>query len=253
MRTRIPRLKAFYRIANVHLSRITYILGLGVVIAGVTGCANSVTQPDAPLCGVTRGALSQLKHDPILFVHGYGGSTENFCTMIDGFRADGWTDNELYAYNYSFVTSYATDAEEIRGQVDAILARTGAVHVDIIGHSAGSVSSRYYIKNLGGASKVDAWVSLAGPNHGTDAAENCSFAPCLEIRPGSAFLATLNAGDETPGLVRYGTWWSSCDDTINPDSSVLLAGATNHQSSCLAHFNFLIDPVVYQQVRDWIQ
>jgi triacylglycerol lipase len=192
-------------------------------------------------------------HDPILFVHGYGGAVENFCTMIDRFRADGWTDNELYAYNYSFVNSFTTDAEEIRSQIDAIRTRTGAAKVDIIGHSAGSVSSRYYLKNLGGDSKVDAWVSLGGPNHGTDTADNCSFAPCLEMRLGSSFLATLNSGDETPGLVRYATWWSPCDETINPDSSVLLVGASNHETACLAHFNLLIDPVVYQQVHDWIQ
>jgi len=141
----------------------------------------------------------------------------------------------------------------ISAQIDAILARTGATRVDIIAHSAGSVSSRYYIKNLGGDTKVDAWVSLAGPNHGTDDANNCSFTPCVELRLGPAFLAALNSGDETPGSVRYATWWSPCDETINPDSSVLLAGASNHQTSCLAHFNLLIDPLVFAQVKSWIE
>jgi triacylglycerol esterase/lipase EstA (alpha/beta hydrolase family) len=233
-------------------ARITFFLPLAAILAISSACEKSVTDPEVPLCGMTRGAPTALQHDPILFIHGYGGAADNFCTMIGRFRADGWTDNELYAYDYSFVTSFATDAEDIRDQVNAILARTGAARVDIITHSAGAVSSRYYIKNLGGDSKVDAWVSLAGPNHGTDTADNCSFTPCLEIRLGSTFLATLNAGDETPGLVRYATWWSACDETINPDNSVLLAGAVNHEAACLAHFNFLIDPVVYQQVRDWI-
>jgi triacylglycerol lipase len=234
-------------------SRITFLLALAWTVPLVAGCIKSVTEPDAPLCGVTRGAPTPLKHDPILFVHGYGGTAENFCTMINRFRADGWTDNELYAYDYSFVTSFATDADDIRKQVNAIHSRTGATRVDIVAHSAGSVSSRYYIKNLGGDSKVDAWVSLAGPNHGTDTADNCSFTPCLEIRLGSTFLATLNTGDETPGFVRYATWWSACDETINPDSSVLLASASNHQTACIGHASFLIDPVVYQAVRGWIE
>jgi triacylglycerol lipase len=222
------------------------------LLALASGCRETITEPDT-ICGHDRNASSgPLNHDPILFVHGYGGNGGNFCTMIERFRADGWTDNELYAYNYSFIASHATDAEEIRSQVDAILAATGANKVDIIAHSAGSVSSRYYLKNLGGDSKVDAWVSLAGPNHGTDTAINCSFTPCLEILIGSAFLAALNAGDETPGFPRYATWWSPCDATINPDESVLLVGATNHQSACIAHAQFLDDPVIYQQVRDWI-
>ena len=234
-------------------ARITFLLPFaGLLVASSSCVEKSVTAPELPLCGVTRGAPTALQHNPILFVHGYGGAADNFCTMIGRFRADGWSDNELYAYDYSFITSFATDAEDIRDQVNKILARTGATKVDIITHSAGAVSSRYYIKNLGGDSKVDAWVSLGGPNHGTDTADNCSFAPCVEIRLGSPFLATLNSGDETPGVIRYATWWSSCDETINPDSSVLLAGAANHQSACLAHFNFLIDPVVYSQVRDWI-
>jgi len=223
------------------------------VLLFASSCANTVTVPDT-ICGANRTvSTAPVAHNPILFVHGYGGNGGNFCTMIDRFRADGWTDRELYAYNYSFVASYATDAEEIRGQVERILAATGASKVDIIAHSAGSVSSRYYLKNLAGDTKVDAWVSLGGPNHGTDTALNCSFTPCVEIQPGSAFLAALNTGDETPGSPRYGTWWSPCDETINPDASVLLVGATNHQTACIAHFQLIEDPTVYQQVRDWVR
>jgi triacylglycerol lipase len=229
-----------------------YCLILLPLFLGPACAKKTITEPEN-LCGITRVDPTPLKHDPILFVHGYGGNVSNFCTMIAAFRADGWSDNELYAYNYSFINSFATDAEEIRAQVDAIIARTGAAKVDIIAHSAGSISSRYYLKNLGGTSRVDAWVSLAGPNHGTDDANNCSFQPCLEIRLGSSFLAALNSGDETPGVVRYGTWWSPCDETINPDSSVPLEGAQNHETSCLVHFNLLVDPVVYAQVRDFIR
>jgi triacylglycerol lipase len=203
---------------------------------------------------VTPGTLPELKHDPILFVHGYGGSSANWETMKQRFISDGWQDFELYAYNFSFITSNATTAAEIRDYVNDIIAKTGATKVDIIAHSMGSVSSRYYLKNLGGSEKVDAWVSLAGPNHGTDAVENenCGFTPCREIVPGSAFLLSLNAGDETPGLTRYGTWRSPCDTTINPDESVILSGATNTLTACIAHFNFLLDATIYQQVRSFV-
>jgi triacylglycerol lipase len=119
----------------------------------------------------------------------------------------------------------------------------------------GSVSSRYYLKNLGGSEKVDAWVSLAGANHGTDDVDrqNCQTTPCREIAIGSPFLTALNAGDETPGLTRYATWRSTCDTTIQPTQSVVLAGATNNLSGCIVHFNFLIDAGVYQQVRSFVE
>jgi triacylglycerol lipase len=231
---------------------LSHITLLSAFLFFGAGCTDKITAP-ITLCGVTRSAsTAPLEHDPILFVHGYGENADFFCPMIDRFRVDGWAEHGIYAYNYSFVLSHADNAEEIRKQVDKILSDTKASKVDIISHSAGSVSSRYYLKNLAGASKVDAWVSLAGPNHGTETAINCSLTPCIEIRIGSQFLADLNSGDETPGLVRYGTWWSPCDETINPDSSVPLVGATNHQTACISHTQLLSDPVVYQQVRDWI-
>ena len=199
--------------------------------------------------------LPELKHDPILFVHGYAGNGGNWQDMKARFAADGWQEFELYAYNYSFTASNTQSAAEIRDQVNDIKQKTGATKVDIVAFSMGSVSSRYYLKNLDGALSVDAWVSLAGPNHGTDAVENqnCGFTPCLEIIPGSAFLTALNQGDETPGLVRYGTWRSPCDATINPDESVILAGATNSLTSCISHLDMLTNAAVYAQVRAFIQ
>ena len=201
------------------------------------------------------GSLPVLKHDPILFVHGYAGNNGNWQDMKAKFLADGWQDVELYAYNYSFIDSNASSAAEIRDQIDRIITNTGATKVDIIAFSMGSVSSRYYLKNLGGAAKVDAWVSMAGPNHGTNEVENeaCNFTPCKEIIPGSSFLTALNAVDETPGLTRYATFWSSCDQTINPVLSVILTGATNTQVGCIQHLQFLTDVDVYRRVKAFVQ
>lgn len=201
------------------------------------------------------GPLPSLKHDPILFVHGYLGNNGNWQDMKTRFKNDGWQDVELYAYNYSFTESNAVSAAEIRDQIDRIITNTGATKVDIIAFSMGSISSRYYLKNLGGIAKVDAWVSLAGPNHGTDAVENdaCNFTPCREIIPGSAFLAALNATDETPGPVHYATFRSPCDETINPGASVILSGATNTLVTCISHISFLTDDNVYRQVKAFIQ
>lgn len=217
-----------------------------LVLAG-TACSETA--------GPGGGIFPELKHDPILFVHGYGGNGGNWQDMKARFLADGWLDVELYAYNYSFAASNAVSAAEIRDQVNDIIAKTGATKVDIVAFSMGSVSSRYYLKSLGGTDKVEAWVSLAGPNHGTDAVENqnCNFTPCREIVPGSAFLAALNLGDETPGLVRYATWRSPCDATINPDESVILLGATNNLAACIPHILFLTDDVTYRQVKDFIE
>jgi len=57
-----------------------------------TGCRESVTAPDT-ICGADRAAsTAPIQHDPILFIHGYGGNGGNFCTMIARFRRFVWLD-----------------------------------------------------------------------------------------------------------------------------------------------------------------
>ncbi|MFL5901429.1 MAG: lipase family alpha/beta hydrolase [Solirubrobacterales bacterium] len=192
--------------------------------------------------------------DPILFVHGYARTSSDWNTMIKRFEKDGWAKSQLSAYSYNTSTSNITTAEKVvKAEVEKLLASTKASKVDIIAHSMGSLNTRWYIKFLGGENKVDDWVSLGGPNHGTDFANFCFSASCVEMRAGSKFLGELNAGDETPGTVNYGTWWSPCDEIINPDSSVPLAGATNTQTGCISHLNLMQDETVYSQVREFVK
>jgi triacylglycerol lipase len=198
-------------------------------------------------------AASAVAHDPILFVHGWNGSESNWSTMISNFEREGWTRAELNNWRYNTSQSNVRTASEVARKVEEIRSRTGAAKVDIIAHSMGSLNTRYYLKNLGGTEKVDDWVSLGGPNHGTSTANICSEASCVEMRIGSEFLTRLNEGDETPGTVSYGTWWSSCDEFINPDESVLLTGATNTAAGCVGHIALLSNSTVFAGVRDFVR
>lgn len=221
---------------------MTHKFVLILSLAGVTACGSDTsTTPITPV-----------SHDPILFVHGYARTSTDWSFMIAQFKAAGWTDAELHTWSYGLLQSNASIADDIKVKVDSILSVTSATRVDIIAHSMGSLSSRYFIRNLGGEAKVDSWVSLGGPNHGTTTANDCGLSPCLEMRPGSAFLLALNSGDETPGTVRYGTWWSPIDQTILPNNSVLLAGATNNQTGAIGHLNLVSDMTTYNQVRAFI-
>lgn len=193
-----------------------------------------------------------VSRDPILFVHGFGRTSADWNTMVAQFKGAGWTEPEIYTVSYGALQTNVSIAGEIKARVDNILSTTSATKVDIVAHSMGSLSTRYYIKSLGGDTKVDAWVSLGGPNHGTNTANDCGLAPCIEMRPGSSFLASLNSGDETPGTVRYGTWWSAADETILPANSTILAGATNTQTASINHLNLVSDITVFNQVRAFI-
>ena len=198
-------------------------------------------------------ATISVLHDPIIFVHGFESSGAIWTPMIDRLKADGWTDAPLVTWTYDSHISNATIAQQLQAKTDSLLTVTGAKNIDIIAHSMGGLSSRYFAKNLGGTDKIDALVFLGSPNHGTTLANFCGIQSCLEMRPGSAFLTALNSTDETPGSVRYAVWWTPCDQAVTPPESAALQGATNTQTVCMAHTDLYTDATVYAQVRNWIR
>jgi triacylglycerol lipase len=207
----------------------------------------------ASVLALALPAVAQAR-DPILFVHGWNSSASTWNTMVGRFAADGWTSAELNTWSYNTAQSNATTASQLATKVNSVLAATGAARLDLVSHSMGGLSTRYYVKNLSGGPKVDEFVSLAGPNHGTGTANLCFWnTSCFEMRPGSSFLNALNSGDETPSTPRYGTWWSPCDEVINPDTSTILSGAANMQTPCLSHSGVKDSAGVYAQVREFVR
>lgn len=206
------------------------------------------------IAGAAFAPAASLAKEPILFVHGWSSTSSVWNNMISRFEKDGYAKSELSAYSYNTSQSNKVSAEnEVKPRVEALLKATGATKVDIVAHSMGSLNSRWYVKFLGGEAKVDDWVSIGGPNHGTETANFCFSTACTEMRVGSKFLGELNAGDETPGTVSYGTWWSPCDEIINPDSSVSLSGATNTKTACISHLGLLSDETTYTQIREFVK
>ena len=229
----------------------TSLRPLAVVSLALLGACGSITDPSSPSALAARRPPKPPK-TPILFVHGFNSSASIWSTMIGRFKKDGWTSAQLSSFSYNSNVSNATTASIIGGKVDSIRTATGSAQVAVVGHSMGTLSARYYLKNLGGQSKVSALISLAGANHGTNIAVFCFSVSCQEMVPGSSFLTALNADDETPGLVNYRTWWSNCDEVITPRTSMLLSGATNTQTACLTHSQMYTDATVYGQVRDFV-
>lgn len=191
--------------------------------------------------------------EPIVFVHGWNGGPGGFATMIERFTADGYSAGQLHAWQYNTSQDNRKSAEQLAAYVGQVRQQTGAAKVDVISHSMGGLNSRWYLKFLGGTAYVDDWVSLGGPNHGTEYAYGCFWEQsCYNMQPNSRFLKELNGGDETPGTVRYGTWRSPCDEAISPSVSTELAGAQNTVTACIAHGDLLTNQTVYGQVRGFV-
>jgi triacylglycerol lipase len=234
-----------------------------IALAGATLCASAALAAPVGATEATVDAYADAtltapyKHDPVLFVHGFTRTSADFDAYKERYIKNGWRADRLYTIDYNSFYPNAYTATLISARVDQILAETGASKVDIVAHSMGSYGSRYYIKYLGGAAKVDAWVSVSGPNHGTITTNNaqCLAIPsCAEMVPGSAFLTALNAGDETPGDVRYFTLWSQGDDLVVPAVGTTLEGAKNWENEeVLTHMAMAVDEETIVHTRNFVR
>ncbi|MFI0980740.1 esterase/lipase family protein [Streptomyces sp. NPDC021093] len=190
---------------------------------------------------------------PVVFVHGYNADPGVWGALREDFKADGYTEAELFSFGYDTHQSVNEALSgELAAYVQSVKQQTGASRVDLVAHSFGSLVTRWYAKfDPAGQSSVAHWVSLAGPNHGTSTAWACALwdQACRDMTPGSYVQKRLAEGDETPGAVHYATWWSNCDEVINPDDSVPLTGAVNNAVGCLDHNELLGDDAVSREVR----
>jgi triacylglycerol esterase/lipase EstA (alpha/beta hydrolase family) len=169
---------------------------------------------------------------PVVLVHGtFESAADNWSTVSPQLKSAGYC---VFALEYGnrATGDIAESAGQLKRFVDAVLGATGAHRVSLVGHSQGGMMPRYYIKFLGGDSKVDDLVGLAPSNHGTTnpgafvtGATICLA--CDQQRAGSDFLQQLNAGDETPGPVSYTVVETKYDEVVTPYTSAFLATGPN--------------------------
>jgi pimeloyl-ACP methyl ester carboxylesterase len=233
-------------------------IALALMTASAIACA-----------GVFQTSEAGYEKTPILFVHGRGLSAQSFVSMIRYFERGGYPRSYLRAIELypkdapnigSAETQIAPFVEKYLEEVNAEIGRLGRkipakTRVDIVAHSMGSVSSRWYIAKIR-PDRVRAWVSLAGPNHGSD--PNCPGLPNSGKREQCPAFATspeqsyvqfaLNGApgsdvDETPyGIgpdsahkkrippdeqrhVLYVTLRTETDEFVRPVSSTIVDGA----------------------------
>jgi triacylglycerol lipase len=173
----------------------------------------------------------------------------------------------VYTFSYPNAATgdIVTSAEDLGTRVDRVLAITGASRVSIVGHSEGGMMPRYYIKFLGGASKVADLVALAPSNHGTTnpviyAGAVTGCVACAQQEAGSSFLAKLNAGDEAPAPVNYTVIETTYDEVVIPYTSAFLNGPSTRvtnvtlQAQCprdfVEHIGITTDPIALQWVEN---
>lgn len=168
------------------------------------------------------------RREPVILVHGWAGSSADMSALRDAFTAAGYP-----AYTVDLPgQNNVVNAQTIADLVHSVRAGTGAAKVNLVGHSMGGLSMRWYLKHLGGADEVRTYVSMGSPQHGylpacllgeQDGGQMCPFNP---------FLWDLDDGDDTPGDVAYTTIRSTKDAA---DVTRLDGGACFHEIAGVEH------------------
>lgn len=193
--------------------------------------------------------------DPVLFVHGINGSSSEFDLLRMRLVADGWPADRLFALDFADPQwgCNVDNADAIAAEVTRIRQATGAARIDLVAHSMGTLSSRHYIKHLGGTEVVNTYVTLGGLHHGNRLSCLNPLDVCVwqELCPTKPFLTALNADPATPGALAWVSIYSADDETV-PTSSAHLDGAENIEVRGVGHAGpggLTEDEGVYREVR----
>lgn len=220
---------------------------------------------------------------PVVLVHATGVNLgTNWVALAPMLANAGYC---VYAFNYGMTWLSAgrvgglgdirSSASAMRSFVDRVLSSTGASKVDVVGHSQGGMMPNYYIKFLGGASKVRTMVGLSPSNHGTTLSGVVTLGASLNLigfanavlwgvgvpglqqqMVGSSFQKTLfGSGDTVPGP-RYVVIQTKYDKVVTPYTSAFLSGAENItiQDQCpsdtVGHVGMFADGPTLQNVMN---
>lgn len=179
---------------------------------------------------------------PVVLLHGYVHNRSAFIGMSRALRKAGFA--HIHGFDYN---PLAYDIPEVAGmlagEVERVLALTGADRVQLVGHSMGGVIARYYVQQLGGEDTVDTVLTLGAPHRGTYTAYLGLGRAVGQLRPGSALLRKL---EETarPSDVRWVALYSDMDLMVVPAASAKLVHpalrATNVRLDDTGHMSLLL-------------
>ncbi|GAA1481505.1 alpha/beta fold hydrolase [Gordonia sinesedis] len=223
-----------------------------------SGIPNELTDPGGSLPGSNDYSCkpTAAHPNPVVLVHGTGGSQQtNWGTYAPLLKNQGYC---VFALTYGVIRGAPWPVSAIGGMgpmqdsarqlatfVDRVLAATGARKVDIVGHSQGTVVPTYYAKKLGGAARIDKYVSLAPLWKGTsvagsdvmlDVAKRLGIGPaqlplcqaCGQFSRNSDVMRAVWTGG-SPYLpdITYTNIATRYDEAVVPYTSGLVAGGRN--------------------------
>jgi len=251
-----------------------------------TAVSNFIFSPNSVAGANNWNCKPSAQHpNPVVLVHATGVNLgANWVALSPMLKNAGYC---VYAFNYGMtwlslgriggLGEISASARTLSSFVDKVRSSTGAAKVDMVGHSQGGMMPNYYIKFLGGASKVGTFVGLAPSNHGTtvdgivnlgSALNVLGFANSIlwgvgvpglqEQEAGSSFQRNLFAGGDTVAGPKYVVIETKYDIVVTPYTNAFLNGPNAKnvlvQDQCpndnVGHIGMFTDGPVLQNVMN---
>ena len=183
---------------------------------------------------------NSIHHNPVLLVHGLNDTGAIFHKMVPYLTQLG-----LSVYDLDLIPSNGDlGLDQLAGQVaDCVAATFGPEQpLDLVGFSMGGIVSRYYVQRLGGNNRVQRFITLASPHHGTLTAFFRNGPGGTQMRPGSAFLQELNQDAVMLEQLNFTSIWTLFDLMIVPSISSKMPVGRNVDVPVLGHAWMVTDP-----------
>ncbi|MFE1317472.1 esterase/lipase family protein [Kitasatospora phosalacinea] len=254
----------------------TFLTGLLLSALAASALTGTASAAEAPHSGWNNWSCrpSAAHPQPVVLVHGLGANDlDDFATLAPTLALSGYcVFSETYGQTLlgglaGGLAPMADSAAELAGFVERVRLTTGAAKVDIVGHSEGTTVPAYYLKYLGGATKVDDVIGFGSNYRGTTLDGLATLADALHLQglltgvgcgactdylPGSAFLNKLDDGPVAVPGPTYTSIMTRYDKIVTPYTSGVLSGpnVTNIvlQDRCpldsAGHLGLAVDPNV---------
>ncbi|MEH2063490.1 MAG: triacylglycerol lipase [Nostoc sp.] len=161
--------------------------------------------------------IENQQRNPVLLIHGIDDTEAVFHKMRAYLIQRG-----LSVHTLNLVPNNGdVGLDELAKQVvDYITATFGSEqHLDLVGFSMGGIVSRYYVQRLGGINRVQRFITISSPHHGTVVAYASRRTGCVQMRPDSIFLKDLNSDAVILAQLDFTSIWTPYDLMIVPANS----------------------------------
>jgi triacylglycerol lipase len=127
--------------------------------------------------------------NPVILVHGIADRNFVFREMASYLSARGWLVHSLNLCPNNGQEKLENLAYQVGNYIKHVFPPSQPI--DLLGFSMGGLVTRYYLQKLGGCDRVQRYISISAPHHGTLMAYFLPYLGVKQMRPGSAFLRAI--------------------------------------------------------------